>query len=405
MNDIMWHDNSVSNLTSIWQVYSHELLQWKSHGESQEQWQNSLQNTQSSEISRLVRMGEAKQVNFYILLAFNADIVLELVTQLQVAQSSAHILILEDSSGTATFCNQFLTQNKLIERATLLYDSSPWALFMLTFALGLIPQKCAMQFCQPPQTRSQCLQTWRKLFLGSQWEEIKKPQEQSSLSLHVIVHPEEPHLESFFAHIPEWIHEVLVLWDAKTPCEKSFSCKANIRHFAHELQSDFSAQRNRLLAQSSGDFVLYLDADERFNATTWNSLQTLLNHNYSGGVIFPRFTFEGDSEHIRMGHGLWPDVQLRLFPHTQKDKVRFVNKVHERLEGLDSSPVLAAHLPIWHYSHIFKSAQELEQRLAVFNAAGDFTHTLSAQYPSLSKDFFLHWQNSLNIDYLIRIPI
>ncbi len=398
-------NNSINaeELSCIWQAYSSELLQWKNNTEAQATDAAQSQND-TVNISRIVRMGEAKQVSHYVLLGVNAQYILELSEQLQNSNSYAQIVVVETTSVQAHFCQRFFIENNLVERVHLLYDSSPFALFMLSFALGLLPEKCSLIFCQPPQERSEALLTFRKLFLSSKWEELLPPTYNQTLSLHVIVHPNEPHLESFFAHIPAWIHEVLVLWDADAPVERVFACAAPVRHFAHPLQKDFSAQRNRLLAKSTGDFVLYLDADERLESSTWDALCHFLQDAYSGGVVFPRMTFERDSKHVRMGHGLWPDLQLRLFAHKQQQEIRFENTVHERLVGLSGSAVLAVHLPIWHYSHIFKTAQELEQRLAVFNAAGNFTHTLSAHYPSLPQKFFLQWQRNFKNNHIIRLP-
>ncbi len=408
MNDIKQNNCiSLENLPYIWQTYSEELLQWKNHTENEvcpDYLSASMDDDEN--ITRLARLGQIKKVSYYLLLGVNIAHILQLASLLQNLQSNAHILVVADSGTQAALCRDLLQENQLGTRVHLLYDSSPFALFMLTFCLGLLPENCSLFFCQPPQLRSETLLTFRKLFLSAGWEKVQAPKScepSQSLSLHVILHPDEPHLQSFFAHIPVWIHEVLVLWDAQTPVERTYSCKAPVRYFTHPLQGDFSAQRNRLLAQSTGDFVLYLDADERLEHMTWNCVRNFLQDTYGAGVIFPRLTFEGDNKHVRMGHGLWPDVQLRLFAHKQRKDIHFVNTVHEKLEGLMGAPVLVPQLPILHYSHIFKTAHELEQRMAVFNAAGNFTHTLSAQYPSLAEKFFLQWLYYVDNSYVIRL--
>ncbi len=381
----------------LWYEYSHELLQWQSHLSK-----TSTSHTHTAmDAERIVRMGEAKGTHCYILLGADSDYSLKLLQELQKIQSPAHILTLETQADAAM---AYQVQFRLAKQIHVLYDSSPWALFMLTSILGLEAEKCSIISCQAPQERSEALQTWRKLFLGSQAEKLEACDQKTRLSLHLIAQPNEPHLSDFFAHLPPWLHEVLVIWDAEN-YEHPYPCAAPLKQFSHTLQRDFSAQRNRLLKESTGDFVLYLDADERLDAQTWEVLKNLDLAHYTGGIIFPRMTFEGDSEHVRMGHGLWPDVQLRLFPYAKGSKVHFINTVHEKLEGLSSAPVLAPTLTIWHYSHIYKSKEELQKRLNIFNESGAFTHTLSEHYPSLSKDFFLRWQKLLEHNTLWRLPL
>ncbi len=381
-------------LISRWQEYTQELVQWHSHVDSQ----NNKETAPYIPIptTRLLEMNQGKKC--YILLGANVSFTLELAKALHATQNPAHILVLEPQQKTAQICLKSFEKSEYQGRISLLYDTSPWALFMLT--LSLEPEHCALVFCTPPKDRSQCLQHWRKLFLGSNKKTPPLCTTLPNISLHCIAHPQEPHLESFFAHIPPWIQEVLVLWDAEN-FSKNLSCPAPLKQFSHPLQGDFSAQRNRLLAKSSARAVLYLDADERLDISTWEAIKNFDTTTYEGGIVFPRLTFEGDDQHVRIGHGLWPDVQLRLFP--LNPQVRFVNTVHEKLEGLTTPPTFAPNLPIWHYSHIHKSAEELKQRLETFNKSGSFTHTLSDNYPCLPKNFFELWKQ--NKKHIYTLPI
>ncbi len=394
-------------LSSLWQAYSQEILLWKGVGSPQaltlpwpeEQKKSLLQRS----VTNALRAGHTN----YIMLGYDVEMILMLQQELAPKNAQASILILESQNcKLQNFAQEICTTSSISSIPVhILVDSSPWALFMLTRVLGLEPAHTSLIFCSPPKARCSVLEKWRKLFLGSTMHALSSEEISSapSLSIGAILHPDEPQLDDFFAHIPPWVHEVVIIWDGEQCPQKNYVCSVPLRQYCRPLQQDFSAQRNAMLEHCRGDWVLYLDADERLSSQTWNALPHLLHGEHSGGVLFPRLTFEGDAEHIRMGHGLWPDVQLRLFPRT--DKVHFIHSIHEKVEGLEGNVVLAPQHSILHYSHIQKSPEQLRQRLAVFNAAGSVQHTLSAAYPCLGKKFFDLWQTSLHEQRVFYLPV
>jgi hypothetical protein len=173
-----------------------------------------------------------------------------------------------------------------------------------------------------------------------------------------------------------------------------------LRHACRPLDAHFGEQRNAMLALCRTEWFLYLDADERLSPRTWELLQRVPATPELGGALFPRQTFEGDEEHLRMGYGLWPDVQLRLL--RKNAALRFEGAVHERVEGIQGRLALAADMPLLHYSHVRKDSRSLQRRLEVFNrAAGEERHRLSGSYPRLPRAFFHHVDETLR---LIMLP-
>ncbi len=397
-----------SPLAALWQKYSQEILLWQSVGQaSMEIGAPWPQEQKMSLLQRSLASGLRAESTHYIMLGYDAAMVRALRQALAERESSASILILESQMHKVQCFAQELSTASCTAPIDvhLLVDSSPWALFMLTGALNLSPAHSTLIFCSPPKGRCSILEKWRKLFLGSTAHTLSPVPTASAplVSLGVILHPNEPHLEDFFEHIPSWIHEVVVIWDGEDFAPKQYACKAPLRQFCRPLQHDFSRQRNTMLKHCQGDWVLYLDGDERLSPHTWQKLPQLLHAEHSGGVLFPRLTFEKDAQHMRMGHGLWPDVQLRLFPRTAK--AHFINSIHEQITGLEGNVVLAPEHSILHYSHIQKSPEQLRQRLAIFNAAGSVEHTLSAEYPCLKQDFFTQWQKCLSLDQVFYLPV
>ncbi len=399
---------------SLWKAYTQEVLTWNGSTDSQDAHipcEPITQENLSRAIARTLHQGARNGASLYILLGCDIHALREFEAQLSQADAhQAPILILETSPQRArTFLKNCAP---LSAHVHLLVDTSPWALFTLTRGLGLDPQDCNLFHCFAPKARCSVLEKWRKLFLGAQREEyVQPPLPTPRLSVAAIMHPTEPHMEDFFAHIPEWVHEVVIMWDAQ-PNEElppAYACAAPVTYFSrplcgssHASKPDFAAQRNAMLAQCSGEWVLYMDADERFSENTWNKLPHFMHSSYAGGVVFPRITFEKDANHARMGYGLWPDVQLRMFPRTEK--VHFIGSVHERVEGLEGAPVVSTEHSILHYSHIFKTEEQLRDRLAIFTQAGTVHHTLSAAYPHLPMSFFEKLPMNSMQKKLLRLP-
>ncbi len=177
------------------------------------------------------------------------------------------------------------------------------------------------------------------------------------------------------------------MWDAPSLPAVTVPERFMVWQTARPLGHDFSAQRNAMLAACSGDWVLYLDADERLSAEGWAALPLLCTDLVVAGWHFPRVTPYPSADRALTGFGLWPDVQLRLFRRTPG--LRFVNPVHERLTGLAGPQALALDVEIEHLNRLGKSEEDIRRKLAGFDEAGDgrVRHALSAEYPSVPRHF------------------
>lgn len=290
--------------------------------------------------------------------------------------SEGHLLVLEAELTAARHLRDTLPD------ISLLADTSPWALLLLTVGAGLTPALCTVCRNPGPGAYSPPLDIWRRLFLGAQLRPLPDACP-TSISVACILHPDEPGLDTFFAHIPSWLTELAVVWDGRAPASVP-RCPVPLRQRVRPLGGDFSAQRNAMLELCTGEWCLYLDADERLPPDVWATLPRLAALPEAGSVLFPRLTFEGDTAHIRVGYGLWPDVQQRFFRRTPE--IRFTGVVHEKLVWTMGRPVLAPGLSLLHYSHIAKNREALEARLTVYNTAtGRPTHRLSRKYPCLER--------------------
>lgn len=362
------------------------------------------------------------------------------------------------------------------ERFIALADTSIWSLLFFLMDLGCLDGTCTLALNpEIAATEQVSLRKLHKAIRSSKLFSI--PVANTGLKtprLHVcaILHPEEPMLDDFLAHIPAWIAGCSIVWDGEHLPDAVPCCQIPLRHKARPLQGDFAAQRNTMLDMCPNGWTLYLDADERLSPETWQMLRNILAshertttienevaaHTDSAvspflppmqdsvsddslhdsgseavnaaacapsiaaandpataacamplpdgrlqgptglppaqgipssidGILFPRRTFHPDANHTRIGFGLWPDLQLRLFRN--RPGVRFEGHIHEKLVGLGEGIAILPGHSIRHFSQVTKDRLALEQRLAVFDeAAGHKLHRLNEAYPRLCNTAF-----------------
>lgn len=279
--------------------------------------------------------------------------------------------------------------NKKDGRTHLLADSSAMAHYMLWNLHGLTPGTALLRAVPGGDHRG-----WtqvRQMFTAALPLDVPRAKQNPPLTLAAILSPDDPGLPDFFAQVPDFVREVLVLWDAQAQPQASYPCAAPVRQLARPLGNDFAAQRNALLAECRTKWILSLDADERLTPAGWEACRRLAargDANNAGGFYLPRKTLARNGKGILTGYGLWPDLQLRLFRWT--GGIAYERPIHERLTGIRGPFGIALNTSILHLSHMLKTPEELRRKLAGFDsaAAGRISHTLSDNYPALPTEFF-----------------
>ena len=318
-----------------------------------------------------------------------------LAAQLQAALPDLEILVCEPAPQRA---REALEKGYFSSpRPLLLADASLRALWLI--ARGFLAEKKFLTFLNPePQgEEAEAARTLQRL-LQFDPEAKPRPENAGALSVYAIAHPDEPDLDAFLAHIPPWAAEVVLLWDAPALPEAAPTlaarCPAPLRQAARPLQGDFAAQRNHALALCASPWTLTLDVDERLAPEVWERIRAELAAPRAAAYLLPRLTLYPDEEHFRVGYGLWPDPQLRLFK--REGSLRYVNSVHEILTGFAGHPLLLPRAPITHLSYVLKNRAELAARLEVFNqAAGRSAHRLNENFPHLPLSWHRDWQKSI----------
>jgi hypothetical protein len=137
---------------------------------------------------------------------------------------------------------------------------------------------------------------------------------------------------------------------------------SNVKYITFDLNNHFANFKNNLTDNCTGDYIFQIDADEIPNKFLIENLPHIIQSNDFDVCMVPRVnTVEGLTEtHIQKwgwkvnekGWVNWPDRQWRIYKNSPN--IKWVNKVHEKLEGfktytaLPSDPVFA----LYHPKHI-----------------------------------------------------
>jgi len=172
--------------------------------------------------------------------------------------------------------------------------------------------------------------------------------------------------------------EIVVLYDSKNGDSKieeflrAKSINAEFQWFKDEFDGHFANWKNKLNSFCGGDWIFQIDADEIPNEVLVENLYEILKQNNNVDVVLvPRVnTVEGlTDEHIQKwgwnvnekGWVNWPDMQYRLYK--KSDDIKWVNKVHEVLEGFETIshlPMATEDLALYHPKQIDRQVKQNE---------------------------------------------
>jgi len=183
-----------------------------------------------------------------------------------------------------------------------------------------------------------------------------------TISYAITAYNEHEELERLLNHLDKHIRnedEIIVQLDNKRTNEvlkvvNKFNVGSRYEfHRIHfDLNNDFATFKNNLKEFCSRDYIFQIDADEIPNESLINILPQILEDNPDNEVyLVPRInTVIGLTEaHIIKWHWNvdeenrvnWPDYQWRIWKN--KPEIKWVNKVHERLDKFKTYSYLPAY--------------------------------------------------------------
>ena len=169
--------------------------------------------------------------------------------------------------------------------------------------------------------------------------------------------------------------EIVILYDSKNgdeAIEEFLRAKSVNSEFAwhkDEFDNHFANWKNKLKDLCSGDYIFQIDADEIPHKLLIENLPLIIKDNPDNEVyLVPRVnTVEGlTQEHIDKwrwnvndkGWVNWPDLQWRIWKNLPE--IKWVNKVHERLDGFKTYSALPPQeeLSIYHPKDIKRQEKQ-----------------------------------------------
>jgi hypothetical protein len=172
--------------------------------------------------------------------------------------------------------------------------------------------------------------------------------------------------------------EIVVLWDSngdkeiETYLRSKNVSKSFFLWYPYDFKNDFSDLKNQLVSHCNGDYIFQIDADEIPNEFLLKNLPNIIESN--GGVeviLVPRVNIV---DGIDPGHHInqwgwrldeenrinWPDYQWRIWKNL--DNIKWVNKVHERLDGFKTYSTLPKETKysLYHHKTIEKQERQNE---------------------------------------------
>lgn len=162
------------------------------------------------------------------------------------------------------------------------------------------------------------------------------------ITLSMIVKDEEKYLEGCLASVQNVVDEIVLVDTGSTDGTIEIAKKYHAKIFHFEWRNNFAAARNFALEQSTGNWILYLDADERLSKDSIAELKNLTKYH-------KRQAYKCIVKSISDARSPSVMAYTRLFPNERK--IRFEGKVHEQIEialvkygiGIKISTILIEH--------------------------------------------------------------
>ena len=196
-----------------------------------------------------------------------------------------------------------------------------------------------------------------------------------TISYAITAHNEHQELDRLLNQLTKSIREedqIVIQLDKTATVEVRSVCfdygRKNMLVIEHPLNRDFASFKNNLSDNCTKDWIFQIDADEYPHKDLMELLPALLEENYMTEVfLVPRInTVEGlTQEHINRwrwnvqnGRINFPDYQWRIWKNTKK--IRWINKVHERLDGFETYAALPAQdeFCLYHPKHIDRQEKQ-----------------------------------------------
>ncbi|SHK82219.1 glycosyltransferase [Desulforamulus aeronauticus] len=168
------------------------------------------------------------------------------------------------------------------------------------------------------------------------------------ISLCMIVKNEARNLARCLNSAKDCVDEIIVVDTGSEDNTIAIAEQFGAKIFHYQWQEDFAAARNYSLDQATGDWVLYLDADEELEANCSERLRSLTQRPDIEAYIFQIINLTDGNDPLK-------HVNVRMFRN--KPSYRFAGKLHEQIISAippqaTGNPVVNCGISILHYGYL-----------------------------------------------------
>lgn len=150
------------------------------------------------------------------------------------------------------------------------------------------------------------------------------------LSACVITKNEADTIGKCLTSLQDIVDEIIVVDTGSNDDTAAIAKQHNAKVYFYEWKNDFASAKNFALDQATGDWIVFLDADEYFSAETSQNVKRIIqDHEHEcEGLMIKLINIDVDNDNQYIDEFF----KLRIF---KKDKdMRFVGKVHEEIHNL-----------------------------------------------------------------------
>lgn len=175
------------------------------------------------------------------------------------------------------------------------------------------------------------------------------------ITLCMIVRDEARVLDRCLKSVSGWVDEIIVVDTGSTDDTKRIAEAYGAHIFDFNWTNDFASARNYSISKATGQWILYLDADEYVVSTLVAPLNEFLRQSDGAkplGIVLPIYNFVDHEQSGKISHS----SSVRLFP--RHPMLAFERAIHEQLRVLEGElPLVEFDFPIYHTGYTTETIQ------------------------------------------------
>lgn len=178
-----------------------------------------------------------------------------------------------------------------------------------------------------------------------------------SITLCMIVKNEANMIDRCLNSVNGIVNEIIIVDTGSTDSTKEIGENHGARIYPYQWSNNFSEARNYGLSYATGDWILWLDADEELDETDKNNLPKILGDTKANILALPVLNYHGLTEPVDKSH-LFLIYQPRLFRNHLS--IKFINRIHENVhlpENIDQF-IENISVSIHHYGYLKQITDE-----------------------------------------------